>query len=97
MLSDLATRWIAEAETLAAWGDERGATLLRRCIRELQAEERARDDETLTVGQACALSGYSADHLRALIASGTIPNRGRKGSPRIARRDLPMKPGARAS
>ena len=95
--TDLADRWAAEATSLERWGDERGATILRQCATELNAAERAHDDEALTITEASAASGYSADHLRSLVASGEIPNAGRKGSPRIRRRDLPVKPGVRGS
>ena len=94
---DLVHRWIEEATSLEHWGDDRGATILRQCATELDAAARAHDDEVLTIAAASTASGYSCDHLRALVARGGIPNAGRKGSPRIRRRDLPAKPGARAS
>ena len=96
-LSELASRWADEAGSLARWGDDRGATILRRCATELDVAARQHDLEALTIPQAAEESGYSRDHLRALVASGEIPNAGKKGSPRIRRCDLPMKPGARAS
>ena len=91
---DLADRWSAEATSLERWGDDRGAAILRRCATELNAASRAHDDEELTITVASAVSGYSCDHLRALVASGEIPNAGRKGSPRIRRKDVPRKPSA---
>ncbi len=91
---DLADRWSAEAMSLERWGDDRGATILRRCATELEAATRSHDDEELTITAASAASGYSQDHLRALVATGEIPNAGRKGSPRIRRKDLPRKPSA---
>ncbi len=91
---DLADRWSVEATYLERWGDERGATILRRCATELNAAARSHDDEELTITVASAASGYSCDHLRALVATGEIPNAGRKGSPRIRRKDLPRKPSA---
>ena len=93
-MADLAKRWSAEAESLSRWGDDRGASILRVCAAELTAEVRAHGDEELTITEATSASGYSADHLRALVASGEIPNAGRKGSPRIYRKDLPRKPSA---
>ena len=90
----LADRWTAEAASLERWGDERGAAILRLCADELTAAKRAQDDEELTITQAAAASGYSADHLRSLVATGEIQNAGRKGSPRIRRKDLPRKPTA---
>jgi hypothetical protein len=97
MIGDLAARWHDQADTLDEWGDERGAAILRRAATELDAAAREHDDEALTIAQASEESGYSRDHLRALVAAGEIPNAGRKGSPRIRRGALPVKPGARAS
>jgi len=91
---DLADRWSAEATSLERWGDDRGASILRRCAAELTTAARDHDDEELTITAASAASGYSQDHLRALVATGEIPNAGRKGSPRIRRKDLPRKPSA---
>ncbi len=96
-LPDLAKRWSAEATSLERWGDERGAALLRMCTADLDAEVREHDDEELTITVASAASGYSCDHLRALVANGAIPNAGRRGSPRIRRSDLPVKPGQRGA
>ena len=96
MLRDLAGRWQAEAETLDTWGCEQQASILRRCATEIELAAREHEREALTIPQAADESGYSRDHLRALVASGDIPNAGVKGSPRIRRRDLPMKPGKSA-
>ena len=52
------------------------------------------DGAPLSLAEAAALSGYSVDHLRRLLADEKIPNAGRPGSPAILRADLPMKPGA---
>ena len=96
-LPDLVKRWSAEATSLERWGDKRGAGILRVCAAELDAEAREHDDEELTITVASAASGYSCDHLRALVANGAIPNAGRRGSPRIRRSDLPVKPGQRGA
>jgi hypothetical protein len=37
-------------------------------------------------------SRYSVEHLRKMVAPGTIPNAGEKGRPRIRRSDLPTRP-----
>jgi hypothetical protein len=71
--------------------------MLRRCATELDEAARSYEDQPLTIQQAHQESGYSCDHLRDLVASGQIPNAGRRGSPKIRRRDLPVKPGARVS
>ena len=93
--TDLAASWSVEADSLERWGDDRGAAILRRCASELNSAAREHEDEAMTITEAAAESGYSADHLRSLVASGEIPNAGRKGSPRIRRGDLPRKPSAR--
>ena len=93
ILSELVSRWTDEASALERWGDARGATILRTCATELDVAAREHEEAPLTIQQAVEESGYSADHLRALVTSGEIPNAGRKGSPRIRRRDLPRKPG----
>lgn len=50
-------------------------------------------DDVVTIREAAMLSGYSADHLRRAIATGQIPNAGRRGKPAIRRSDVPKKPG----
>lgn len=96
-LEDLAQRWLEEAETLARYRDERGAEVCRMHAAELGAAIESHESEALTLVQAADASGYSTEHLRHLVSNGTIPNAGRKGSPRIRRGDLPLKPGNRAS
>ena len=53
-------------------------------------EEQKLDEQNPEAAEA---SGYSREHLRHLVAANAIPNRGRKGSPRIARKDLPRRAG----
>ena len=96
-LESLATRWLEEAETLERYSDKRGASLCRMHSAELTDAVARQESDLLTLTQASQTSGYTSDHLRHLIAEGTIPNAGRKGSPRIVRRDLPMKPGSQCS
>lgn len=86
-------RWEREAETLARNLDERGASLLRLHATELREALRDQGSEELTLSEAALESGYSEDHLRHLVADGTIPNAGERGRPRIRRGDLPQKPG----
>ena len=82
------------ADTLATrYGDERTARLFRTLAAELDEAVHETEDELLTLQQAADLSGYTADHLRHLVADGSIPNDGERGQPRIRRRDLPTKPG----
>jgi len=50
-------------------------------------------NEALSLRQAAAESGYSADHLAREVRAGRILNAGRRGAPRIRRGDLPRKLG----
>ena len=92
----LAPRWREEALILEGrYGDPRAAELFRLCARELEEAVRSDQDESLTLQEAAATSGYSADHIRHQVADGKLPNVGRKGSPRVRRGDLPLKSGPR--
>ena len=88
---DLIVRWRTDADTLERCGHESTGKLIRRLA--VEAEEALRDDseETLTLAEAALESSYSIEHLRKMVASGTIPNAGEKGRPRIRRSDLPTK------
>ena len=95
----LANRWRAEAELFDQYGSPLAAAC-RRHADELEAALRSHADEALDLATAAREAGYSRDRLRHLVAEGTVPNAGRKGSPRIRRGDLPLarrsagKPGA---
>lgn len=92
-LQRLADRWRDEAEKFRSYGAEQLACSCEKHAEELEERLREWRLELLTVDQAADESGYSADHLYDLVASGTIPNAGEKGAPRIRRCDLPRKPG----
>lgn len=49
------------------------------------------DAEGLRLVDAARESGYSEEHLGRLVRSGVIPNAGRRGAPRILRRDVPRR------
>jgi len=71
---------------------------LERAAADLDAALAREQDALLSLEQAAQESGYSADHLRHLVADGTVPNAGRRGAPRVRRGDLPTRPGkARSS
>ncbi len=95
-LAALAERWQDEAS-----GYERdramveGHLLLRRLVDEMREAWHEDQREPVTVAEASALSGFSRSHLYHCIEDGTLPNAGRRGTPRIRRRDLPRKPGTR--
>jgi len=97
-LEELAGQWRARAQELRSWGGDAPAKALERAAADLEAALGAKCDEVLNLEQAAQESGYSADHLRHLVADGTVPNAGRRGAPRVRRGDLPTRPGkARSS
>jgi hypothetical protein len=49
--------------------------------------------DLVTLTEAHTIGGYSIDHLQRLVSNGKIQNIGRKGSPRIRRSDVPIRPG----
>lgn len=92
----LAAYWRDEAATLRGYGAEAQATAIERCACDLEEKAGSEGQEVLTLAEAARASGYSADHLGRLVREGKIPNAGRPGSPRIARGDVPVKPGVMA-
>ncbi|MXX71201.1 MAG: hypothetical protein F4205_03145 [Gemmatimonadetes bacterium] len=86
--------WRKRAKLLRRYGAETPATALERCADELEAMLVEHDETTFSLVEAARESGYSADHLGRLVRDGKIPNAGRPGAPRIARKHLPFKPHA---
>ena len=87
----LPATWRRQAKALRRYGGETPAVALESCAAELEATLRERDETILSVTEAARESGYSTDHLGRLVRDGKIPNAGRPGAPRIARRHLPRK------
>ncbi len=83
--------WRRRAKALRRYGSEPPAVALERCAAELEDTIAERDETTFSLVEASRESGYTADHLGRLVRDGKIPNAGRPGAPRIARRDLPRK------
>lgn len=96
-LQQLAERWRRDAELLDSYGASAAAEACRLHARQLEDAAASFEDEPLTLAEAAAESGYSERRLRELLSTGEIPQAGRKGSPRIRRRDLPRKPGTTAA
>ena len=93
---ELAARWRREGASLSRRGLREPAALLASVVEDLDEALRKEAREPLTLQEASALSGYSVEHLGRLVRTEDIPNAGRKGAPRIARRDLPIKSGVLA-
>ena len=64
---------------------------------ELETALRTTADVLLTLAEASTESGYSAVPLHHIVAQGAIPNAGKRGAPRVMRKDLPAKLLAKAS
>ena len=87
----LPANWRRHAKALRRYASESPAVALERCAAELEDTLRKRDETTFSLVEAARESGYTATHLGRLVRDGRIPNAGRPGAPRIARKDLPRK------
>ncbi len=74
------------------FGDDARARALEWAALRIEQATREQDDEPLTLSEAAARSGYSADHLGRLIRDGRLTNVGRHGAPRVRAGDLPSRP-----
>lgn len=80
------------AELRDSFGDDARARALEWAVSLMESAIHEGFDERLTLAQAALRSGYSAEHLARLVRVGTLPNAGRRGSPRIRAGDLPVRP-----
>ena len=87
---DLLERWLERAKSLERYAPE-VATAIRDCADDLKAAILDAEMEALTLQQGAEESGYSESSLQRMVAEGKIKNVGKKGAPRIQRRDLPRK------
>ena len=89
--SALVALWRDRAAHLDEYGDPNSARLWRIAAQELERSLATLNDESLSLVEAAAESGFTADHLGALVRRGVIKNAGRPKAPRIRRADLPHK------
>jgi hypothetical protein len=90
---DFRAKWRSEAEALRRrHATVDGAELCKEMLTDFDAVVAAEMEVALNLQEAAAESGYSPDHLGALVRKGKIPNVGRPKAPRIRRSDLPRKP-----
>lgn len=75
------------------YGETLLATACENHADELEAATAAARIEAVSLEEAAEAGGYSYSHLQSLVAKGEIDNLGQKGSPRIRRCDVPIKPG----
>jgi len=92
-LVELRDRWLSEAAHVRPY-NAGAAHAFETAARELDEAIAAAESELLTLEEAARESHYSADHLRHLVSEGRIPNAGKRGAPRIRRKDLPRRAGA---
>ena len=83
--------WRGRAGFLDDFGDPNTARLWNMAAAELDEALEAFGEETLTLVEAAAVSGYTPDHLGSLIRRGKLTNCGRPNAPRVRRADLPIK------
>ena len=92
-LAELRRQWIQRRDEWRRLGVHvDGARVAEEILADLEQLD-ASGEQLLTLVEAAAESGFSADHLGRLVRDGTIPNAGRPKAPRIRRRDLLRKPG----
>ena len=68
-----------------------GARLVDAFLTDIAELARTEGTIALTLEEASARSGYSAEHLARLVRQGVIPNAGRKGAPRVRAADVPYR------
>lgn len=90
LLVALLDAWTHDAEVLRKRGSASQADLLLSLVADLREYVVERLDEELTLREAVEWSGFAYSTLEARVRNGTLPNAGRKGSPLIRRRDLPL-------
>ncbi len=89
-IGSIIQRWIVRAEEWKKLDvSVKGAPLADEIIADLEAIAAATDSEELTVTQAAAATGYTADHIGRLVREGRLTNYGRRGAPRVRRSELP--------
>ena len=88
MLSDLSARWRDEAALFRRRGLNQAADITESHAAELEAIVREYRLATLTLTEAATATGLKYDTIQGKVASGEIPNAGRRGSPRVRRCDL---------
>ena len=87
-LPALAESWREEAALFRRRGLNQAADLAESYAMELEAVLREYRLATLTLKEAATETGLKYDTIQGKIASGEIPNAGRRGSPRVRRCDL---------
>ncbi len=94
-LEALAETWRTQAELFRRRGQDATAVLIESLAEELEGDLGEWQDEHLTIKDAAAESGYSAEHLRRLVREGELDVERAPGGTshmRLRRGGLPAKP-----
>lgn len=94
--AELPGLWRRQARQFREYGMEPVAATHERLADQLERALARHGDEPLTLAEAHREGGHRIDRLGHLVATGVIPNAGRKHAPRILRRHVPRKPGTLA-
>jgi hypothetical protein len=84
----LAAGWRKEAAMLERLGLAREARMVQTFASDLEQRLREWELQELTLEQAAGETGLKYDTVQRKIASGELPNAGRKGAPLVRRCDL---------
>lgn len=87
-LGKLLDQWRERAGDLRRYGAEASAAAVEACAGDLEAWLDEWADALLTPQEAAAETGLKPETISKKIASGELPNAGRKYRPRVRRRDL---------
>jgi hypothetical protein len=91
-LDEFRSRWEKRRDDYARLPAQvNAASLIDQVLGELQDVHTSESAHLLTLAQAAALCGYSADHLGRLVRTGALFNYGRLHAPRVRSGDLPRR------
>jgi hypothetical protein len=91
LLGDIVSEWRSAAKLFREHEQPATAVAYEKCATTLEEALNQENEVTLSLLEASARSGYSANHLGRMVREGKIPNAGRPRAPRIAQKDLPRK------
>jgi hypothetical protein len=98
MSEELVARWRSEAKILRRRGATPQAEVLEGCAQDLEHKRQDEEEALLTIQEAAAESGYSAEYLRRQVREDKLPavrHNGPRSNIKLRRRDLPAKAGHR--
>jgi hypothetical protein len=91
-VSSVTETWSERACEFDRHGQEAAATVMRALATELAERCSQYLAESLSLQTAASETGFTRDHLARLVRQGVLKNRGKKGAPRVSRRELPVRP-----